>query len=68
MPIPLITDNRIHIPTKEEILQKPIEGKFTPSHAKRIHFKDGVVMELNRAQRRRNKLYNRNLTPIRKGR
>lgn len=38
--------------------------KFKPSKAKKIKFGDGKVLELNRRQRRRLKLYNRVLRPV----
>lgn len=41
-----------------------IQGTFTPSHAKRIRFGDGQVVELNRSQRRAMKLYNRTLVKV----
>lgn len=31
--------------------------KFTPSPAKKVRFADGKVIEMNRAERRRNKIY-----------
>lgn len=53
--------NQIELPTREDILAKPMRGKLTVSHTKRIKFSDGVVLELNHKQRRKMKLYNRNL-------
>ena len=41
---------------------KPVKG-FHPSPTKRIKFADGEVMELNRKERRRMKIYNRDLKP-----
>jgi len=41
------------------------QGNFTVSHAKRIRFADGKVLELNRAERRRRKIYNRDLVKVR---
>ncbi len=38
-------------------------SNFEPSPAKQIRFPDGTVMNLNRAQRRRMKIYNRDLHP-----
>ena len=42
-----------------------IQGTLTPSHAKKVRFGDGKVVELNRATRRRMKLYNRNMRLVR---
>ncbi len=38
------------------------KGLFTPSPGKKIKFSDGVTMELNRKERRRLKIYNKDLT------
>ncbi len=40
---------------------------FTPSPTKRIQFGDGKVFAMNRAERRRRHIYNRDLKPVRGG-
>ena len=37
---------------------------FTPSHARRIQFPDGKVVELNRKERRQMKIYNKDLVKV----
>ena len=40
---------------------KPIQGNLVVSHAKHVKFADGQVLELNRKERRRMKIYNSDL-------
>jgi len=40
---------------------------FTPSPVKRIQFGNGKVFPMNRAERRRQHIYNRNLKPVKRG-
>jgi hypothetical protein len=54
---------KLMVPTRAQILSGTPMG-FTPSPTKRIHFSDGKTLALNRRQRRRNKLYNKDLKPI----
>ena len=54
-------DHRVHISYKEEKKPKPVKGTLQPSPAKKIRFADGEVMELNRKERRRLKIYNKDL-------
>ena len=40
---------------------------FTPSPTKRIVFGNGKILGMNRAERRRRHIYNRNLKPVKRG-
>jgi hypothetical protein len=50
---------------KQELPIQP--AAFTPSPVKRIQFSDGKVLSLNRCQRRKAHIYNRDLKPVKKG-
>ena len=43
---------------------KAQQGQLTVSHAKRIRFADGKVIEMNRKERRARKIYNRDLVRV----
>ncbi|MFA5378202.1 MAG: hypothetical protein WC455_20785 [Dehalococcoidia bacterium] len=44
-----------------------IPEHFTASPVKRVKFSDGKVLTLNRKQRRKAHIYNRDLKPVKRG-